>query len=88
MAQLVERWTQDPKTGGSDPSLARSIRKICEFFRVKNVVMTRCRCAQPPCGNVFHLEINLVQSGAQKGLFDKIFGCTYMSVSLNECEFP
>ena len=37
---------------------------------------------------LFNLETNLVQSGATKILFDKTFGCTYMSVSLNECEFP
>ena len=23
-------------------------KKMCEFFRVKNVVLTRCRCAQHP----------------------------------------
>ena len=39
-------------------------------------------------GNVFHLEINLVQSGAKRRLFDKICGCIYMSFLLNECEFP
>ena len=37
-------------------------------------------------GNVFNLEINLVQSGApQKSLFDTISGCKYMSFSLNGC---
>ena len=41
-----------------------------------------------PPGNVFHPEMNLVQSGAPKRLFDKIFGWTYMSFCLNECEFP
>ena len=46
----------------------------------------KCFFPEDECspGNVFHL----VQSGAQKRLFDKIFGCTYMSFSLNECEFP
>ena len=34
---------------------------------------------------LFNLEINLVQSG---WLFNKIFGCTYMSLSQNECELP
>ena len=46
VAQLVECRTQDPKEEGSNP--VRSTRKICEFFRVKNV-LTRCQCAQPPC---------------------------------------
>ena len=40
-----------------------------------------------PPGNVFNLKINLVQSGAQK-TFYTIFGCTYMSFLLNECDFP
>ena len=46
VAQLVERRTQDPKDRGSNP--VRSTRVVCEFFRVKNVVLTRYRCAQPP----------------------------------------
>ena len=37
-----------------------------------------------PPGNVSNIEINLVQSGAPKRLFDTIFGCTFMSFSLNE----
>ena len=41
-----------------------------------------------PAANVFNLEINLVQSGAQKRPCDKIFRCTYIFFSLNECEFP
>ena len=41
VAQLVERQAQDPKDRGSNP--VRSTRKTCEFFRVKNVVLTRCR---------------------------------------------
>ena len=47
VAQLVERWTRDPKTRGSNA--VRSTRKNCEFFWVKNVVLTHCRCAQLPC---------------------------------------
>ena len=46
LAQWLERWTGDLKVEGSNP--VRSTRKT-EFFRVKNVVLTRCRCAQPPC---------------------------------------
>ena len=49
MAQLVERWTRDPKNGGSNTVCIRGTRKICEFFQAKNVVLTRCRCAQPLC---------------------------------------
>ena len=37
----------DPKDEGSNP--VRSTRNMCEFSRVKNVVQTRFRCAQPPC---------------------------------------
>ena len=47
VAQLVSRRTQDPNDEGSNP--VRSTRKVCEFFRVKNVVPTRCRCSQPLC---------------------------------------
>ena len=39
VAQLVERRTQAPKDRGSNP--VKSTRRICEFFRVKNVVLTR-----------------------------------------------
>ena len=39
VAQLVERLTQDPKARGSNPARGT---------RVKNVVLTRCQCAQPP----------------------------------------
>ena len=46
VAQWVERRTQYPKDRGSNP--IRSPRKICEFLRVRNVVLTRCQCAQPP----------------------------------------
>ena len=42
---VIERWTGDPKVEGSNP--ARSTRKT--FFRVKKVVLTRSRSAQPPC---------------------------------------
>ena len=46
VAQWVERRTRDPKTRGSNP--VKSTRKMCAIFRVKNVVLTRCRCAQTP----------------------------------------
>ena len=46
VAQLIERRSQDPKTRGSNP--VRSTRKNCEFSPVKNVVLTRCLCAQTP----------------------------------------
>ena len=45
VAHLVERQNKHPMTRGSIPVKSTT----CEFFRVKNVVMTRCRCAQPPC---------------------------------------
>ena len=49
VAQLVEHQTRDPKTRGLNPVCVRSTRKICESFsRVKHVVLTCCRCAQPP----------------------------------------
>ena len=47
VAQLIERRTWDQKERISNP--IRSIRHIYEFVLVKNVVMTRCRCPQPPC---------------------------------------
>ena len=43
LAQWLESWTADPKVKRSN--LARSTRKT-EFFQVKKVVLTRCRCAQ------------------------------------------
>ena len=46
VAQWLERRAQGPKDRGSNPG--RSTRQICELFRVRNVVLTRCRCAQPP----------------------------------------
>ena len=39
--------TEDSLTRGSNP--VRSTRKTCEFFRIKNVVSTLCRCAQTAC---------------------------------------
>ena len=48
LAWWLERWTRDPKDQGSNP--VRSPRFFGEFFQVKNVVLTRCRCAlQPLC---------------------------------------
>ena len=44
----LERRTQDPMdpmTRVRTPSGAQE--KLCEFFRGTNVVLTRCRCAQP-----------------------------------------
>ena len=55
VAQLVERRTQDPKDRGSNH--VRSTHKIVSFFRVKNVVLARCRCAQPPC---VHARIRMI----------------------------
>ena len=46
VAQCLERQTRDPKDRDSNP--IRSTRKMCEFSRVKIVVLHRCRCAQPP----------------------------------------
>ena len=48
VAQLVVCRAQDPKDRGSNP--VRSTRKICEIFRVKNVVLTRLSvCPTPVC---------------------------------------
>ena len=55
VAQLVEYQTQDPKVRGSNP--VRSTRKSCVFFQVKNVVLTRCLCDQPPC---VHAHIRII----------------------------
>ena len=52
LAQLVEHQTRDSMTRGSNP--ARSTRKTCEFFLVKNVVLTHCQCAQHP---VVHVRV-------------------------------
>ena len=52
VAQLVEHRTLIQRTKVRIPSgsnQVRSTRNICEFFRVKNVVLTRFRCAQPLC---------------------------------------
>ena len=38
----------------SSSNPARSTRQNCEFFRVKNVVLTRCRCAQYLCVHSMH----------------------------------
>ena len=53
VAHLVERQTGE---GGSlverqtrDPNTRQEHKKMCEFFRVKNVVLTCCWCAQPLC---------------------------------------
>ena len=46
VAQMVERWTQGPKTQGSNP--IRSTRKMCEFLGVKNP-LTHCQCAKHRC---------------------------------------
>ena len=61
VAHLVERRTRDPKTRGSNP--VRSTRTICEFFRVKNVVLTRChcRCAQPLCVYAHNDHVHTLQ---------------------------
>ena len=49
-SKLVERRTQDSITSVTPRSNpVKSAGKICEFFGVKNVVLTRCRRAQPPC---------------------------------------
>ena len=48
VAQLVERRIRNPKNGGSNPACVRSTRKMCEFFRVKNVVLIRYRRAPYP----------------------------------------
>ena len=45
LAQWLECWTGDPKVEGLNP--VRSTKKY--FIRVKKVVLTRCRCARPPC---------------------------------------
>ena len=35
VAQLVEHWTQDPKTGGLNPACVRSTRTSCEILSKK-----------------------------------------------------
>ena len=47
VAQVVERWTRDPKTLGSNPVMIT--RKMYEGFSESKIVLTLCRCAQPPC---------------------------------------
>ena len=46
LAQWLERWTGYPKGRGFESRQKHN--KNFEFFRVKKVVLTRCRCAQPP----------------------------------------
>ena len=46
VAQLVERWSGDPKVERSNP--VRSTRKTLSFSQSKKVVLTRCRCSQAP----------------------------------------
>ena len=43
VAQLVERQTREPQTRGSNIRQGHK-KAISEFFRVKNVVLTRCLC--------------------------------------------
>ena len=43
LAEWLERWVEDRKVEGSNP--VNSARKT-EFFRVKKVVLTPCRCAR------------------------------------------
>ena len=58
VAQSVERRTRDPKTGGSNPvRVRRSTRKNCDIFFRKNVVLIRCRCAQPRCA---HARVRMI----------------------------
>ena len=47
VAQLVERWTQD--FWHTSVTRVQTLRQTCEFFWVKNVVLTPCQCAQPLC---------------------------------------
>ena len=44
VAQLEERQTRDPMV--RTPPASGPQEKV-EFFQVKNVVLTRCRCAPP-----------------------------------------
>ena len=48
-AQLVERRTRDPKIRGSNPVRSSLQDIFMSFSESKNIVLTRCRCAQPPC---------------------------------------
>ena len=58
VAPLVDRQIRGPKIGGSNPAyVSRSTRKMCEFFRVKSVVLTRCRCGQLQC---VHARIRII----------------------------
>ena len=64
VAQLVERRAQDAMTPViNDPSSnpARSTRKqMMSVFRVKNVVLTRCRRAQPPVCIIIHARVRMI----------------------------
>ena len=46
MAQWFERWILRSKGRGFE--FRQEYKKNFEFFRVEDVVLTRCRCAQPP----------------------------------------
>ena len=66
--------TRDPQTGGSNPACVRSTIQMWEtFFRVKNVVLPRCRCARPPCAyirthkNVHVRTLKIPQSTSEFG---------------------
>ena len=48
VAQLVERRAQDSMTSVTRVRTPSGAQEKCEFFRVKNVGLTRYRCAQPP----------------------------------------
>ena len=57
MAQPVEHRTQDSRTSVIRAQDQEHKNKLWEFFRVKNVVLTRCRCcAQPPVCTVKHMN--------------------------------
>ena len=47
VAQWLQHRTQGPKDEGSNP--VRSTGANSELCQVKNVVLTRRRCVQPPC---------------------------------------
>ena len=49
VAQLVERRTQDKKTGGSNPTCVRSTRKICESFSESKMLCWLAVGVPNPC---------------------------------------
>ena len=53
VAQSVECRTGDPKDRGSNS--VWSTRKMCEFSRVKNIVLTRCQCVRERCRSDCHV---------------------------------